>query len=101
MVSTVSFGTVYTANIAITYVVDSFPEHAAQSVVSINVFKNMVAFLFVYQAVTWIQTQGFLRPFIVLMALQLTIFIFAVPLYFYGKRLRHSAFLNRLNKAMQ
>jgi hypothetical protein len=51
-VSTVSFGTVYTPNIAITYAVDSFPEQAAQSVVSINVFKNMVAFLFVYQAVT-------------------------------------------------
>jgi hypothetical protein len=99
--STVSFGVVYTPNIAISYVVDSFPEQAAQCLVAINVFKNMVAFIFVYQAVTWIQTQGFLRPYIVLMTLQLTVFIFAVPLYLYGKRLRHSAFQDRLNKAMQ
>jgi hypothetical protein len=92
---------VYAPNIAITYVVDSFPEQSAQCLVSINVFKNMIGFLFTYQAVTWIQKQGFLRPYIILMALQLSIFVVALPLYWYGKRLRHSTFLNRLSKALQ
>ncbi len=99
--SAVSFGTVFAPNIAVTYVIDSFPKQAAQCLVSINVFKNMVAFLFLYQAAAWIQAKGFLQPYVIMMALQLAIFIFAVPLYFYGHRLRHSQLLNRLNEALQ
>ncbi|KPM38686.1 hypothetical protein AK830_g7880 [Neonectria ditissima] len=42
----VSFGTVYAPNVAMTYLLDSYPIFAQEILVAINVTKNLVAFLF-------------------------------------------------------
>ena len=48
---TVAFGTIYASNVALNYVVECYRGIKADYVLSINVFKNLVAFLYVYTAI--------------------------------------------------
>ncbi|KAJ5813309.1 Major facilitator superfamily domain general substrate transporter [Penicillium pulvis] len=82
----VSFGEVYTPNIALTYVVHRHQKHAAQCLVLINIFKNIIAFLFLYEAVAWVTSQGFTQVYMIMFMLNMLTLILAVPLYFYGTR---------------
>jgi MFS family permease len=83
----VSFGTVYTPNIAITYLAHKHQRDAAQCLVLVNVVKNLVAFLFLYQAVQWVQSQGYLQVYLVMFALGVATIGAALPLYlFHGER---------------
>ncbi|KAK7183732.1 hypothetical protein PSPO01_10068 [Paraphaeosphaeria sporulosa] len=83
-----SFGTIYAPNIAITYVVECFPSSASECLVTINVFKNLVAFLFLYTAVDWVASQGWVQVYMVMfMLVALSIFL-AVLFYFFGRRWR-------------
>ncbi|GIJ92141.1 hypothetical protein Asppvi_011117 [Aspergillus pseudoviridinutans] len=83
----VSFGSVYTPNIAITYLAHRHQRDAAQCLVLVNVAKNLVAFLFLYEAVDWVQSQGYLQAYLVMFALGVVTIGAALPLYlFQGKR---------------
>ncbi|KAJ5662857.1 Major facilitator superfamily domain general substrate transporter [Penicillium longicatenatum] len=84
----VSFGEVYTPNIALTYVVHRHQKHAAQCLVLINIFKNVLAFLFLYEAVPWVTSQGFTQVYMIMFMLNVLTLLLAVPLYFYGHRER-------------
>ncbi|OQD66480.1 hypothetical protein PENPOL_c004G00574 [Penicillium polonicum] len=84
----VSFGEVYTPNIALTYVVHCHQKHAAQCLVLINIFKNILAFLFLYEAVPWVTSQGFTQVYMIMFMLNMLTLVLAVPLYFYGHRER-------------
>jgi hypothetical protein len=84
----VSFGTVYAPNIVITYVVESYHNLAAESLVAINVFKNLVAFLFLFTAVDWIASQGWVQVYMIMfMLISLTILL-AILFFFFGARWR-------------
>lgn len=54
IVRVVLFSTVYSPNIAITHIVDSVPGNAAEALVVINAFKNILAFNFFYIVVDWV-----------------------------------------------
>ncbi|KAJ5753290.1 Major facilitator superfamily domain general substrate transporter [Penicillium odoratum] len=82
----VSFGEVYTPNIALTYVVHRHQKIAAQRLVLINVFKNILAFLFLYEAVPWVTSQGFTQIFMIMFMLNMLTLVLAIPLYFDGHR---------------
>ncbi|OJJ65701.1 hypothetical protein ASPBRDRAFT_139532 [Aspergillus brasiliensis CBS 101740] len=83
----VSFGTVYTPNIAITYLAHRHQRDAAQCLVLVNVVKNLVAFIFLYEAVEWVQSQGYLQLYLVMLALGVVTIGAALPLYLlHGKR---------------
>ena len=82
----VSFGSVYTPNIAITYLAHRHQEDAAQSLVLVNVVKNMVAFLFLYEAVQWVQSQGYLQVYLVMAALGVVTVGAALPLYLFNRK---------------
>ncbi|KAF7174303.1 hypothetical protein CNMCM5623_006862 [Aspergillus felis] len=83
----VSFGSVYTPNIAITYLAHRHQRDAAQCLVLVNVVKNLVAFLFLYEAVDWVQSQGYLQVYLVMFALGVVTIGAALPLYlFHGRR---------------
>ncbi|KAJ5133073.1 Major facilitator superfamily domain general substrate transporter [Penicillium atrosanguineum] len=84
----VSFGEVYTPNIALTYVVHRHQKHAAQCLVLINIFKNILAFIFLYEAVPWVTSQGFTQVYMIMFMLNMLTLALAVPLYFYGPRER-------------
>lgn len=86
-----SFGTIYAPNIAITYVVECFPATASECLVAINVWKNLVAFLFLYVAVDWVASQGWIQVYMIMfMLVTLSMFI-ALLFYFFGGRWRSTS----------
>ncbi|TLS29317.1 hypothetical protein PpBr36_00008 [Pyricularia pennisetigena] len=94
----VSFGTVYAPNIAATFVVEAHPQHAEEALVAINVFKNLVAFLFLYTAVDWVQSQGWLQVYMIMFMLVSLSMLAAVPLYYFRGPLR--AYCRRIDKLL-
>lgn len=82
----VSFGTIYAPNIAITYVAECHPKLTAECLVSINVFKNLVAFLFLYTAVDWVASSGWVQVYMIMFMLVSLSMLAAVPLYFFGSK---------------
>lgn len=82
----VSFGSVYTPNIAITYIAHRHQGDAAKCLVLVNVFKNMVAFLFLYFAADWVQSHGYLEVYMVMFALGTVTVASAFPLYFFNRK---------------
>ncbi|KAL2844129.1 major facilitator superfamily domain-containing protein [Aspergillus pseudoustus] len=82
----VSFGTVYTPNIAITYIVHLHQGQAASALVLINILKNLVAFVFLYVAVDWVNAEGYVQVFMIMFLLNVVIVACAVPLYFFGRK---------------
>lgn len=87
--SQVSFGTIFTPNIAITYVVECHPTKAAESLVMINVFKNLVAFLFLYKATDWIAAKGWVQVYMIMFMLSVLGIVFAALSYVLGRKRRH------------
>lgn len=86
----VSFGTVYTPNIAMTYLLDGYPAFAQEVLVAVNVSKNLVAFLFLYVAVDWIEDQGWIQVYMVMFMVTSLAVVLAIPMYFWGYRARAS-----------
>lgn len=80
-----SYGTIYAPNITITYVAECYPNFAAESLVSINVSKNLVAFLFLYTAVDWVASRGWLEVYMIMFMLVSLSMLAALPFYFYKK----------------
>lgn len=48
----------------------------------INVFKNLVAFLFLYTAVDWIAARGWIEVYLIMFMLSVLGLVFTVILYF-------------------
>ncbi|KAJ5605339.1 hypothetical protein N7510_010493 [Penicillium lagena] len=85
-----SFGSVYTPNIAITYIVHRHQRDAAKSLVLINVFKNLITFIFLYVAVDWANKSGYVQVYMIMFMLNVLVLIFAVPLYFFDAKKRRN-----------
>ncbi|KAJ4253434.1 hypothetical protein NW762_010592 [Fusarium torreyae] len=84
----VSFGTVYAPNISMTYLVDCYPAFVQELLVSINVAKNLVAFVFLYVAVDWVEAQGWIQVYMTMFMVCTISILLAIPLYFYGRIIR-------------
>ncbi|KAF9691662.1 hypothetical protein EKO04_010187 [Ascochyta lentis] len=82
----VSFGTIYVPNIAITYVVECYPNVLGECLVSINVFKNLVAFVFLFTAVDWVALSGWLQVYMIMFMLLTLGVIGSMLLYFVKRR---------------
>jgi hypothetical protein len=83
----VSFGTVFAPNIVITFVVESHPNFAAEALVVVNVFKNLVAFIFLYTAVDWVQGSGWLQVYMIMFMLLNLSVLFSGLAYVFRRRL--------------
>lgn len=94
----VSFGTVYSPNIAMTYLLDCYPAFAQEILVAVNVIKNLVAFLFVYVAVDWVNSQGWIQVYMIMFMVVTLATLLAIPLYFVGGKSRRAfdGVINRL-----
>ena len=84
----VSFGTIYAPNIVVTYVVECYPRVAAECLVTINVFKNLVAFLFLYTAVNWVSSRGWIEVYMIMFMLVSLGMLLAIPFYLLGRKWR-------------
>ncbi|KAJ5037142.1 hypothetical protein J3E74DRAFT_431473 [Bipolaris maydis] len=78
----VSFGTVYAPNIVITYVAEGHQTFATESLVTINIFKILVAFLFLFTATDWIAAQGWVQVYMIMIMLVSTGTLLAIPVLF-------------------
>lgn len=86
-----SFGTVFAPNIVITYVVECRPKQASEAIVAINIFKNLVAFLFLYTALDWVAAKGWIEVYMTMFMLVALSMLLAIPFYFYGAKLRKAS----------
>lgn len=84
----ICYGTVYTPNIAVTYVADSFPLYATESLVAINACKNLVAFLFLFVGTSWINSQGFIQVYMIMFMCIMLATLLAIPVYYFRHSLR-------------
>ncbi|KAG9942010.1 MFS general substrate transporter, partial [Aureobasidium melanogenum] len=77
------------SGIAITYVVDCYKPAAGEFLVCATVFKNVWGYGMSKFLNDWIVQIGYVGPLMTIAALSLGCMLFgAVPLYFYGKKLR-------------
>jgi hypothetical protein len=70
-------------------VIDSYYPVAFEALLLVNGLKNIFAFGFSYGVVPWITRSGFQGAFGEMIAVQTGVMLFAVPLFLYGKKLRH------------
>jgi hypothetical protein len=68
-------------------VVESHPDFAAEALVVINVFKNLVAFVFLYTAVSWVQDSGWLEVYMIMFMLVTLSMLFSGLAYVCRRRL--------------
>ncbi|CAK7204889.1 hypothetical protein SEUCBS139899_007651 [Sporothrix eucalyptigena] len=85
----VAVGLAATANIAMVYVMDSYYPVAAEALLLINGFKNVVAFGFTYGVVPWVESSGYATAFGTLAGVYIFIMCLAIPLYYYGAHIRN------------
>ncbi len=68
--------------------VESRPKHASEAIVTINMFKNLVSFLFLYTAVDWVAARGWLEVYMIMFMLVTLSMLLAIPFYFFGSKFR-------------
>ena len=76
------------AILVVTYTVDSYGLVAEESLVLVNGLKNVVAFGFAYDAINWIEQIGYEKMFGIMSGLTVFVLALAIPLYFFGARIR-------------
>lgn len=72
-------------------VIDSYYPVAFEALLLVNGLKNMFAFGFSYGVVPWITRSGYEAAFGEMVVIQTGVMLFAIPLYYFGKQLRHKS----------
>ena len=57
----------------------------------VNGLKNIFAFGFSYGVIPWIQRDGYGSAFGAMVGIQCGVMLFALPLWFFGKKIRHQS----------
>jgi hypothetical protein len=70
-------------------VVDSYYAVAPEAVLLIVGLKNVFGFGFSYGVIPWITAMGYERTFGTVAGIQFAVVLLGVPLWLFGKRLRH------------
>ncbi|KAH6953983.1 putative MFS transporter [Ilyonectria sp. MPI-CAGE-AT-0026] len=84
----VAFGVVYAPNVAVTYLIDCYPAFASDVLVIVNIVKNTIAFVFLYTAVDWVRSQGWIQVYMIMFMLVSLSMVLTIPLYFWGNKAR-------------
>lgn len=82
--------------ITMTYVSDCYLPVAPDALLLINGLKNVVAFGFLYGVVPWISEDGYVDAFGTQAGVYVAIVALAIPLSFFGARIRHKTALWRI-----
>jgi MFS family permease len=83
------FGCSLGSTTAITYAVDSYRMFAAEALVTFNLTKNVLGFLFSLFVPEFLKRSGSKTTFVVFGSVEVFLCLFAIPVYLYGKRMRH------------
>ena len=73
-----------------TYVSDCYLPVNADALLLVNGYKNVVAFGFLYAIVPWVTETGYVNAFGTQAGVYVLIMLFAIPLIFFGQRIRHA-----------
>lgn len=83
-----AFGSSFSSTTAITFCVDSYKMFATESLVSVNIFKNVLGFLFSLFNNSFNEHHGYKIGFVTFGCIEIFVGLWAIPLYIYGKRIR-------------
>ena len=72
-------------------VIDSYYPVAFEALLLVNGLKNMFAFGFSYGVIPWLTRSGFQAAFGEMVGIQTGVVLFAIPLFVYGKQIRHKS----------
>lgn len=75
--------------ITMTYVSDCYLPVAPDALMLINGLKNIVAFGFLYGVVPWVSQAGYVNTYGTQAGVYVAILALAIPLSFFGARIRH------------
>lgn len=84
----IAFGCSLGSTMSISFVVDSYKQHAGEALVTLNFIKNTIGFIFSLWLNDALTAEGSRTLFLILGATQIVACIAALPLYIYGKRCR-------------
>ncbi|ANB12399.1 Hol1p [Sugiyamaella lignohabitans] len=85
----IGFGCSLGSTTAITYAVDSYKMFAAEALVTFNLTKNVLGFIFSLFVPKFLETSGARTTFVVFGSVQIFVCLFGIPIYIFGKRMRH------------
>jgi hypothetical protein len=77
--------------LVLTLVLDSYLPVGFESLVLVNALKQIFAFGFAYGIVPWVTLDGYGGAFGAMAGLQFGVLLLAVPLWYYGKQIRHKS----------
>ena len=72
-------------------VVDAYLPVAFDALLLVNAFKQLFAFGFAYAIVPWVTGDGYKGSFGAMAGIQMAVMLFGIPLYYYGKQIRHKS----------
>lgn len=83
-----AFGSSLSSTTSITFTIDSYKMFAGECLVTLNVTKNIIGFLFSLFNNEFNHKEGYKTAFVVFGCIEIFVGLFAIPLYIYGKRIR-------------
>ncbi|PWY74323.1 MFS general substrate transporter [Aspergillus heteromorphus CBS 117.55] len=83
-----AFGVAAISNVAVTYALDCYRGITGEALVIIFIIRNTIGMLLSLYATDWIDHQGAAKVFGEMTAIQVVSVLLAVPLFFWGGRLR-------------
>ncbi|KAH6853726.1 major facilitator superfamily domain-containing protein [Chaetomium sp. MPI-CAGE-AT-0009] len=86
---TVNFAIVQGTNVALVYVIDAYRPVAGEITTTIMAFKSLFGFLLSFYTNPWVAEAGYLNAYGVMAAISAAVLLGWVPLFFWGKKIRH------------
>jgi len=86
--SMLTFGMSAGANPLITYAIDAYPAYVAETATLVNVMKNCLGAGLSFVTIQWYMKEGPAREFGTMAGILWALYLFVIPLYFFGHRLR-------------
>ncbi|KAE8314346.1 MFS general substrate transporter [Aspergillus transmontanensis] len=83
-----AFGFTASSIIGETYILDSYRAVAPESLVLINIFRNLIGMTFVFAVQPWLIHSGYGNAYIQMMGMGLIAHLTVIPMMIWGKRLR-------------
>ncbi|KAB8234173.1 major facilitator superfamily domain-containing protein [Aspergillus alliaceus] len=83
-----AFGFTASSIIGETYILDSYRAVAPESLVLINIFRNLIGMTFVFTIQPWLIHSGYGNAYIQMMVMGLVAHLTVIPMMIWGKRLR-------------
>ncbi|KAK3328904.1 major facilitator superfamily domain-containing protein [Apodospora peruviana] len=88
--SLLNFATVQGTNICLVYVIDAYRPVAGEITLAVMGFKSLFGFLLSFYTNTWVVQSGYQNAYGVMAAISAVIILMWVPLYVWGKKIRHA-----------